>query len=152
MFNGKYFIAWEGMNAIFTAQIFGEWWARMLDLEPIVDKEKIVSALSYIVKVNGNTSPYCVPNLVTENGKVIPLSPQTYSSWPRMTFAICWLAYKYGIKDSLSLCEKEWNNLVKQGLVWNQPSRISSINGKPDPFVDFLDHYIGSPAIWSFLF
>ncbi|BAB67724.1 putative glycosidase [Sulfurisphaera tokodaii str. 7] len=152
MFNGKYFIAWEGMeDAVFLAQVFGEWWTTLLGLEPIADEEKIKSALRWIIKVNGNASKYCTPNLVKEDGKVVSLSPQTYSSWPRLVFAICWLSIEKGISEGLQLCEKEWQNLVSKGLVWDQPSRINSFNGLPDPVVSYLDHYIGSPSLWSFI-
>ncbi|WP_338602407.1 GH116 family glycosyl hydrolase [Sulfolobus tengchongensis] len=151
MFNGKHFKAWDGLeNASFIAQIFGEWWTTLLELEPITDEDIIKKALESIVKLNGNASPYCVPNLVNDNGKIIDISVQTYSSWPRMTFAMCWLAYKKGIDKSLSLCRKEWENIVKNGLVWDQPSRINARTGKPEP--NYLDHYIGSPSLWSFLF
>jgi len=149
MFNGKYFIPWEGEDGCFTAQVFGEWWTQLLGLESIVDEEMVKKALECIVKVNGRVSPYCVPNLV-KDGKIVQKSVQTYSSWPRMTFAICWLAYKKGVKEALEMCKKEWGNLVRIGHVWDQPSRINGFSGKPELF--YLDHYIGSPAIWSFLF
>jgi len=150
MFNGKYFKAWEGEDGCFTTQVFGEWWTQMLGLESIVDEEMIKKALESIVKINGNVSPYCVPNLVKEDRKIVTTSVQTYSSWPRITFAICWLAYKKGVTDALNMCKKEWDNLVRIGHVWDQPSRINGFSGKPEMF--YLDHYIGSPAIWSFLF
>jgi len=150
MFNRKYFIAWEGEDGCFTAQVFGEWWTQLLGLESIVEEEMIKKALESIIKINGGVSPYCVPNLVKENGRIVTTSVQTYSSWPRMTFAICWLAYKKGITDALNICKKEWDNLVRIGHVWDQPSRINGFSGKPEMF--YLDHYIGSPAIWSFLF
>ncbi|BDB98187.1 GH116 family glycosyl hydrolase [Saccharolobus caldissimus] len=151
MFNGRYFKAWNGIDGCFIAQIFGEWWCELLGLESIVDDDKLVSALNWIIRLNGSASKYCVPNLVSDDGRIITLSPQTYSSWPRMVFATCWLAYRKGL-DSLGLCEKEWNNLVRQGLVWDQPSRIDARTGKPDPLINYLDHYIGSPSLWSFLF
>jgi len=150
MFNGKYFIAWEGEDGCFSAQVFGEWWTQMLGLESIVDEEMIKKALESIVKINGNASSYCVPNLVKENGKIVQKSVQTYSSWPRMTFAISWLAYRKGVADALNMSKKEWDNLVRMGYVWDQPSRIVAFDGKHESF--YLDHYVGSPAIWSFMF
>ncbi|ACP37718.1 protein of unknown function DUF608 [Sulfolobus islandicus M.14.25] len=150
MFNGKYFKAWDGVDkASFLAQLYGEWFTTLLELENIVDENMIKSALESIIRLNGNASPYCVPNLVDENGKIVNLSVQTYSSWPRLVFAICWLAYKKGVGD-LSFCKKEWDNLVRNGMVWDQPSRINCYTGKPE--INYLDHYVGSPSLWSFLF
>lgn len=150
MFNGKYFKAWDGVDkASFLAQLYGEWFTTLLELENIADENMIKSALESIIRLNGNASPYCVPNLVDENGKIVNLSVQTYSSWPRLVFAICWLAYKKGVGD-LSFCKKEWDNLVRNGMVWDQPSRINCYTGKPE--INYLDHYVGSPSLWSFLF
>ncbi len=152
MFNGKYFKSSDNLDGCFIAQIFGEWWTTLLGLEQIIEDEKIVSALNYILNLNGNASKYCTPNLVSDKGEIVNYSQQTYSSWPRMVFAISWLGYKKGITGFLKLAEKEWQNLVENGLTWDQPSKINARNGKPEPIVNYLDHYIGSPSIWSFLF
>ncbi|NON62978.1 GH116 family glycosyl hydrolase [Acidianus sp. RZ1] len=155
LFNGKYFIPWRGDpkidNAIFLGQFWGEWWATLLGLDHIIDKEKMASSLNWALRVNASVSQYCTPNLVKENGEIVMLSPQTYSSWPRLLTAVAWIGKKYGI-DFLPALKKEWDNLVNQGLVWNNPSRISAITGKPEPVIDFLDHYVGSSAFWTFLF
>jgi len=154
LFNGKYFIAWrnekEEKDFLFMGQLFGEWWAEILGLEKIIEEEKISSALKYLLNINGQASEYCTPNMVKENGEIVNMGPQSYSSWPRLVFAIGWLGYKRD-KKWLDVVKKEWDNLVKNGLVWNQPSRINSKNGKPEPD-RYLDHYIGNASIWSFLF
>jgi len=51
----------------------------------------------------------------------------------------------------MEVVRKEWDNIVKRGLVWNQPSRIDGRTGEPEPR-RFLDHYIGSAALWSFTY
>lgn len=157
LYNGKYFKAWLGEpdvgNAVFTAQVFGEWWASLLGLEHITDVDKIRSSLETITKINGNASNYCTPNLVSEDGKILDISGQTYSSWPRLVFALSWLGYKqYGIKEWLDLAKKEWDNLVRLGKVWDQPSRINGHTGNADPPIGYLDHYIGSSSLWSYVF
>jgi non-lysosomal glucosylceramidase len=35
-------------------------------------------------------------------------------------------------------------------MIWDQPSRIDGRTGKPDPERGYLDHFIGSPALWTF--
>ncbi|MBP1357552.1 MAG: hypothetical protein JZD40_03580 [Sulfolobus sp.] len=157
LYNGRYFKAWLGepdvSNAVFTAQVFGEWWASLLGLEHITDVDKIRSSLETIAKINGNASNYCTPNLVSEDGKILDISGQTYSSWPRLVFALSWLGYKqYGIKEWLDLAKKEWDNLVRLGKVWDQPSRINGHTGNADPPIGYLDHYIGSSSLWSYVF
>jgi uncharacterized protein (DUF608 family) len=149
LYNGKYFIAWEGQEGIFMAQLLGEWWTELLGLENVTDEEKISSALRYMLEVNGKVSEYCTPNLVKENGEVVKISPQAYSSWPRLVFAMGWIGSKRD-KRWLEIVKKEWDNIIKKGVVWNQPSRVNSINGNPEP-ENYLDHYIGNPSIWSFI-
>lgn len=106
--------------------------------------------MNWALRVNASVSQYCIPNLVKEKGEIVMLSPQTYSSWLRLLIAIAWIGKKYGI-DFLPALKKECDNLVNQGLVWNNPSRISAITGEPEPIIDFLVHYFGSSTFWTFL-
>ncbi|ARM75436.1 GH116 family glycosyl hydrolase [Acidianus manzaensis] len=153
LFNGKYFIPWTDIEEkfVFSAQILGEWWVELLDLEKIIDEEKISFALNYILEINGKVSPYCTPNMVKENGEVVEKWTQAYSSWPRLVFAISWLGYKRNKEKWLEILKKEWDNLISKGIVWNQPSRINSRDGNPEPLDGYLDHYIGNASIWSFV-
>jgi uncharacterized protein (DUF608 family) len=154
LFDGKKFIAWTGKpqhnNASFAAQIFGEWWSLILGIEDITDKDKIISSLDTIYRVNGNSSKYCTPNMAREDGGPVDIDSQLTSSWPRLVFSLSALAYSLGKKEWLSLAKKEWDNLVNQGLTWNHPSIIHGEDGKPDK--PFLDHYAGSTALWSFTY
>lgn len=153
LFNGKYFIPWIGtpkIDGVFLGQLIGEWWSEILGLEPITEEEKITSSLEFMLKVNANASNFCTPNLVSEDGKILVFSSQAYSSWPRLVFAMGAIGYKRN-KKWLDVVRKEWENLVKKGLVWNQPSRVNSLTGYPDPPTRYLDHYIGNASIWSFL-
>jgi non-lysosomal glucosylceramidase len=154
LFNGRYFLAWTGepdaRGYVFLAQMTGQWWTDLLGLEPIAEKGMIDSAFDEMFNVNGKASQFCTPNLVHEDGKIWELSVQAYSSWPRLVFALAANRCKLGDTKWLEIARKEWNNLVEQGIVWNQPSRIDGRTGKPDPEVRFLDHYIGSAAPWYF--
>ena len=155
LYNGKYFEAWRGnpdpSGYVFLAQLTGQWWTDLLGLEPVADLQKINSAFDMMYKVNAQASKYCTPNLVNENGTIWDLSVQAYSSWPRLVFGLAAIRCKQGDSKWLSVAKKEWDNIVEQGLVWNQPSRIDGRTGKPDPEVKFLDHYIGSAAPWYFI-
>ena len=149
---GDRFKAWDEPDigkASFLAQIWGEWWSLMLGLGHITDEGKVKGAMGTIIRVNGSSSPYTTPNLVDEDKGIIGYSPQTYSSWPRLVFAMMSVARELGVNGWLKVVKKEWDNLVRQGLTWNQPSRIDGRTGKPEPERGFLDHYIGSPAPWS---
>lgn len=154
LYNGKYFEAWQGdpdpKGYVFFAQLTGEWWTHILDLESLAPKEMIDSAFDMQFNVNAQASKYCTPNLVNENGKIWELSVQSYSSWPRLVFGLAGYRYSIGDRKWLDVAKKEWDNLVTQGNVWNQPSRIDGRTGRPDPEVYYLDHYIGSAAPWTF--
>lgn len=154
LYNGRYFEAWQGepnpKGYVFFAQLTGEWWMHILGLESLAPREMIDSAFEWQYKVNAQASKYCTPNLVNENGKIWELSVQSYSSWPRLVFGLAGYRYRIGDKKWLDVAKKEWDNLVEQGNVWNQPSRIDSRSGRPDPEVYYLDHYIGSAAPWTF--
>ncbi len=151
MFDGKKFKAWSGNpqagSSTFAGQLIGQWWAKLLGFEDVTEGWRVSSALNAIAESNGRASNYCVPNLVGASN----LGPQTTSSWPRLTFANAWLGFELDMPQWVALAKKEWDNLVRQGLVWNQPSRIDGETGRPEP-ENYLDHYVGNASIWSFVF
>ncbi len=151
---GDRFKAWQEPDfgkASFLGQVFGEWWSLMLELGHVTDEDKVKAALKTIIRVNGGASPYTTPNLVDEDRGIVDYSPQTSSSWPRLVFAMMAVAKELGVDGWMYVIRKEWDNIVKRGLVWNQPSRIDGRTGEPEPR-RFLDHYIGSAALWSFTY
>jgi non-lysosomal glucosylceramidase len=154
LYNGRYFEAWTGQPSpkgyLFLGQMIGDWWTEMLGLPPITDKTKISSAYDQLFAVNAQASRFATPNLVHESGRIWDITCQAYSSMPRLVFSLSAVRYRGGDKKWLEVAKKEWFNLVAQGLVWDQPSRVDARTGKPDPEVFYLDHYIGSPAIWAF--
>jgi uncharacterized protein (DUF608 family) len=154
LYNGKYFEAWKGepdpKGYVFLGQLAGEWWTNLLGLESVADRQKMESAYEEILAVNAKASPYCTPNLVHESGRIWDLSCQSYSSWPRLVFCVSGVRYREGDSRWLEVARKEWDNLVQRGLVWDHPSRIDGRTGYPDPAMNYLDHYAGSPAIWTF--
>lgn len=119
-------------------------------MEDIVERSKISLALDTIREVNGNSSTYCTPNMAREDGGPVDIDSQLTSSWPRLVFSLSALAYSMGKTEWLNIAKKEWDNLVRLGLAWNHPSIIHGDDGQPDK--PFLDHYIGSAALWSFTY
>jgi uncharacterized protein (DUF608 family) len=154
LYNGRYFVGWMGepdpVGYVFTAGVTGDWWTETLGLEPFTDREKLDSTYEWLLKVNGTASRFCMPNLVHESGRIWDISVQAYSSWPRLVFCLSGIRYKAGDKRWLDVARKEWNTIVNNGLVWDQPSRMDGRTGKPDPETTYLDHYIGSAGIWTF--
>ncbi|MCL5988953.1 MAG: GH116 family glycosyl hydrolase [Candidatus Thermoplasmatota archaeon] len=152
-YNGKYFKAWEGDpdsgDAVFAGQMIGQWWCETLGLRHISSEEKIKSSLEEIVNVNGKASQYCLPIMVYPNLQVSTLCNQTYSSWPRLTFALGALGYLRDKEKWLEIVKKEWNNIFRLGLIYDQPSRIHYLDGHAED--NYLDHYIGNATLWSFI-
>ncbi|BCU67923.1 hypothetical protein HS7_13600 [Sulfolobales archaeon HS-7] len=152
LYNGNYFKPWEGepkVDGIFLGQFIGQWWAEILELDSVSDEDKISSSLEFALKISHTSSPHCTPNLVGTDGKILDFSVQAYSSWPRLVFSTGWIGSKRN-KAWFDVIKKEWDNLVKRGLVWNQPSRINGFTGEPES-PSYLDHYIGNSSIWSFV-
>ena len=140
-------------GGVMLAQSFGDWWAYLLGLEPVLDEATRSAMLGELLSTSARASQRCgAPNVVAG----LPWSPvyaydQLNSSWPRLVFAIS--ALGYGVTGDLAWLEvarREWDNLVAQGLQWNQPSLVHCDTGRPDE--NFLDHYIGSAALWSFTY
>ena len=154
LFNGSYFRAWTGepdsSGYLFLPQLAGDWWATILDLEPIADSRQIESAYNRLLEVNANASRFGTPNLVHENGRIWDISVQAYSSMPRLVFFMAGARHKAGDSRWMEVAKKEWTNLAAHGLFWDHPSRIDSRTGSPDPQKTYLDHFIGSPALWTF--
>ncbi len=88
--------------------------------------------------------------MAREDGGPVDIDSQLTSSWPRLVFSLSALAYSMGKTEWLNIAKKEWDNLVRLGLAWNHPSIIHGDDGQPDK--PFLDHYIGSAALWSFTY
>ena len=149
LFDGSKFIAWTGepnaKAASFMAQIWGEWWSLMLGLGHVTDEDKVRRALETMIKVNASASECHTPNMAGPSGEWSRYSQLT-ASWPRLVFSMASVGYLMGDSRWLEVARKEWETIVKLGLVWNQPSRIEA-NCKPEE--GYLDHYIGSPAPWS---
>ncbi|BCU68026.1 hypothetical protein HS7_14630 [Sulfolobales archaeon HS-7] len=151
-FDGKKFKAWKYSpeSFVFAAQLTGSWWSFLLGLEEVVSEDVIKVILRTVREYNGKASPYCTPNMVTEDGSEVDIDSQLTSSWPRLVFSISSLGYRRESHEWQNIAKKEWDNLVREGLIWNFPSIIHGWDGKPDN--PFLDHYIGSPALWSFTY
>ena len=129
--------------------MIGQWWCETLKLPSVSNEERIKSTLEAIADVNGKSSQYCLPIMVYPNLQVSTLCNQTYSSWPRLTFALGALGYSRNKGKWLEIVKKEWDNILRLGLVYDQPSRIHYLDGHAEE--NYLDHYIGNATLWSFI-
>jgi len=152
LFNGRFYDTDDSSlfsQTCFLAQLSGEWWSALLGMDDIDDQSRIISSLRWMLDLNGRSSRFCVPNMVDNHGNIVNFNAQTYSSWPRLVFAMSLVGHRHGVEQWLDLAKREWDNLVRLGLVWDQPSRINAVNGEAEE--GYLDHYIGSPSLWGFI-
>ena len=148
LWNGRYFIAWKHgdrvKDACMSSQLLGQFWCDMLDLPPIVDDQKIKTALMSIYELGFKASKYCIPNSVTPDGKPDEETPQLRSCWTRVNFAVAAHMILKGLeREGLALAEREWGTI--SGLnPWNINSRIDAVTGENVG----LQYYISSPTVW----
>lgn len=154
LFNGRYFILWQDKdqkdNSCMLAQLNGQWYAHLLGLGYIADREKVKSAVEYILKTNCNKSPYGSINSVRADGNMDTSCQQSENIWPGQCYAFASLAIYEGYKkEGLDVARKVWlhfRDTVKSP--WNQPDTLSASTG------DFIfgDHYMRNMVIWAILF
>ena len=115
-----------------------------MDLPPIVDDQKIKTALMSIYELGFKASKYCIPNSVTPDGKPDEETPQLRSCWTRVNFAVAAHMILRGLeREGLALAEREWGTI--SGLnPWNINSRIDAVTGENVG----LQYYISSPTVW----
>jgi len=145
LWNGRYFIAWRSRDgsaneSCMNSQVLGQFWCDMLKLPPIVDDDKLKSALRSIYELNHKHSPYCLANSVKPDGTVDLSSGQMRSCWPRVSFTVAaHMVLRGMVNEGLEVAKKEWETIARLDP-WNQSSRIDAVEGRNVG----LDHYIGS--------
>jgi len=125
-----------------NSQVLGQFWCDMLKLPPIVDDDKLKSALRSIYELNHKHSPYCLANSVKPDGTVDLSSGQMRSCWPRVSFTVAaHMVLRGMVNEGLEVAKKEWETIARLDP-WNQSSRIDAVEGRNVG----LDHYIGSAS------
>jgi len=150
LWNGKYFNCYQDKDknaSCLLAQLTGQWYAHMLNLGYIVDKNKVKKAIESIFKLNGKSSKLGAINGILPNGKIDKTCWQSKNIWPGINYAFCSLAIYEGFtKEALELAQKVHSNFTENILnPWNQPDMFDSKTGKPL----FGDHYMRNMAIWA---
>ncbi|MDP3143280.1 MAG: GH116 family glycosyl hydrolase [Candidatus Omnitrophota bacterium] len=150
LWNGKYFICYNDKDkneSCTVAQLTGQWYAHLLNLGYIVDKEKVKKALGSIFKLNGKSSQLGAVNGILPNGKIDVTCWQSKNIWPGINYAFCALAIYEGFtKEALELAQKVHSNFTGKIMnPWNQPDMFDSKSGQSL----FGDHYMRNMVIWA---
>ncbi len=143
LWNGKYF-----GETCQLSQLNGQWYADLLDLGAIADRQKIKQALLYILKHNGAHSSYGLVNSVRRDGRLDTSNDHSKNIWSGMNYAFLSLCLLEGfpLNNLLKEARKIWDNITLiQRSPWNQPDTIDSKTGR---FV-FGDSYYRNMDIWS---
>ncbi len=148
LWNGRYFISWrkghDKHETCLNSQLLGQFWCDALGLEPVSDRDKIITALNSIYDLNYKSSKYCMANSAQPDGSVDTSTDQMRSCWPRVTFAISALMIMNGMEEvGMEVAKREWKT-ISDINPWNQSSRIDAISGESVG----LTYYIGSPSSW----
>lgn len=153
LWSGRYFIACDGSKGkdltCTIGQLNGQWYAHLLDLGYIVDKDKVKLAIETALSLNGSISKYGMLNSVLPDRRIDTSSPQSQSIWPGETYVFCALAiYEGYIEQAVSMAEKTWRNFTENiKSPWDQPDMLSPQDGR---FL-FGDHYMRNMCIWAIL-
>lgn len=150
LWNGKYFICYNDKNkneSCTLGQLTGQWYAHLLNLGYIVEREKVVKSIENIFRLNGRKSKYGAINGVLANGRPDNTCWQSKNIWTGTNYAFCALAIYEGFaKEALQLAGKVYKNFTDNMLSpWNQPDMFDGKSGK---FL-FGDHYMRNMVIWA---
>ncbi|MDR2431133.1 MAG: hypothetical protein LBD99_02630, partial [Candidatus Margulisbacteria bacterium] len=124
LWNGKYYNFCAGNTDIMADQLIGQWYLDLLDEEPALDRNKVLSALKTIYQYNYKG---------TQNGRWGIISGKTGRNkltaaeqgrdiWVGANFALCSLFFKYGMAEE---AEKVLNTLAdiiyRRGFFFRTP-------------------------------
>ncbi len=143
LWNGKYF-----GSVCSLSQLNGQWYSRLLGLEPIAQTAKILKALETIGVLNAKSSRVGLINAALPDGRPDQSNDHARNVWPGMNYAYIALALAEGLplKNLLKPAKGIWDNVTsKQKSPWNQ---ADTMDAKTGAYV-FGDFYYRNMAIWS---
>jgi len=129
LWNGEYYDCYEGCKDVMADQLCGQWYADLLDLQPIDDPEYIVQAYRSIFKYNClnyfNGKRGVVTGITT--GGVIPDEEQTPEVWVAISYSLASAFLMRGLKDEAIQIVKGIHSLIwrESGLWWTTPEAVS---------------------------
>ena len=151
LWNNRYFICYNNEksknNACCLFQLTGQWYAHLLGLGYIADKEKVRKAIKKIFSLNAKSSKFGASNSVFANKKIDDTCSHSKNVWIGINYAFCALAiYEGFVNEALALAKKVWDNAtVNMRNPWNQPDMVDAKTGK----YLFGDHYMRNMVIWA---
>jgi len=151
LWNNRYFVCYNNdrdkNNACCIFQLTGQWYAHLLDLGYIVDKQMVRKAIGEVFSLNAESSDYGAVNSIFADGKSDDSCSHSKNVWIGINYAFCSLAiYEGFIEESLRLAKKVWDNVsLNIRNPWNQPDLVDVKTGK----YLFGDHYMRNMVIWS---
>ncbi|MFH1238617.1 MAG: GH116 family glycosyl hydrolase, partial [bacterium] len=128
------------------SQLNGQWYAHMLNLGYILDKDRVKTAIKTIIELNGRGT-YGALNSVLPDGTIDKTSNHSRVIWPAMNYVFSALAiYEDMAEPGLNMSKKIWDNItLNVKNPWNQPDVIYCDNGS----YGFGDYYLRNMAVWS---
>jgi len=154
LWTGSYYIAGKSKdktyNACIASQLNGQWYAHVLGLGYLFDRQRVKKAVRTIIKLNGSVSDYGVVNSVFPDGKIDRSSYHAENIWVGESYAFCSLAIYEGYKkQGLELAYKTWSNFANlKKNVWYQPDVIFAKDGA----MGDGELYIRNLSLWTIVF
>jgi uncharacterized protein (DUF608 family) len=151
LWNNRYFICYnddkDKNEACCVSQLTGQWYAHLLGLGYIVDRQMVQCAIRQIFALNARQSEYGAINAVFPDGKIDKTCSHSQNVWIGVNYAFCSLAiYEGFINEALALAKRVWDNLVDNiRNPWNQPDMLDTETGE----YIFGDHYMRNMVIWA---
>jgi uncharacterized protein (DUF608 family) len=133
-----------------VGQLVGQWYAHLLDLGYILPERMVKSAVTAMLRLNGQDSRFGATNAVYSSGLRDSSNEHARNIWPGATYALSALAIYEGMAaEGLGLAERVWANITDRiKSPWNQPDVIRATDGT----YGFGDHYMRNPVVWALLF
>jgi len=154
LWNSQYFVNWvcneKGCDPSSNiAQLNGQWYAHMLGLGYIANKDKVRRAIRSMLRLHRGKAKYGLINSVFSDGRINRDSAHSRNVFPGMSYAFASLCiYEGFVKEGLKLAKSVWDNAAYNlKAPWNQPDMIDRKNGKGL----FGDYCMRNMVIWSIL-
>lgn len=151
LWTGRYFrAAHDGktfVDACTLDQLCGQWYADLLGLEPIVEREQIKQAIQTIVQLNLSASPFGAVNSIRPDGTPDTTCQQSSNIWAGVCYGFASLAIYEGFRaEGLALARCVWEVFSRRlRRPWDQPDTLRATDGA----YLFGDHYMRNMAIWG---
>ncbi|MBN1412845.1 MAG: hypothetical protein JW969_18535 [Spirochaetales bacterium] len=150
LWNGEYYDLWndppnkQKNEFCMTDQISGQWYMNVLNLPPLFEKKKVVSALKAIARYNSVPERGLINGVLPEGKKAVwakgifglPPNYQSDTPWTGTEYAVAALFIQQGlVKKGLAIVKDVYDRYKKAGLTWNH--------------YECGEHYYRAMSIWN---